>query len=93
MINSPQIRDLIAEGKTASIEKAMASSGDYYRMQTFNVSLAKLAAAKTITEEEALGASTNPGDLRLLFKGVQSSGTATQRATEARPAMKINKGF
>jgi twitching motility protein PilT len=93
MINSPQIRDLVAEGKTASIEKAMAQSGDYYRMQTFNQSLAKLAMSKTITEEEALGASTNPGDLKLLLKGVLSSGTATQRATEARPAMKISKGF
>jgi twitching motility protein PilT len=93
MINSPQIRDLVAEGKTASIEKAMASSGDYYRMQTFNVSLAKLVAAKTITEEEAIGASTNPGDLKLLLKGVQSSGTSVQRQTEARPAMKISKGY
>jgi twitching motility protein PilT len=93
MINSPQIRDLIAEGKTASIEKAMSQSGDYYRMQTFNQSLAKLSLSKTISEEEALGASTNPGDLKLLLKGVLSSGTATQRATEARPALKITKGF
>jgi twitching motility protein PilT len=93
MINSPQIRDLIAEGKTASIEKAMASSGDYYRMQTFNHSLAKLVAAKTITEEEAVGASTNPGDLKLILKGVLSSGTSVQRQTEARPAMKISKGY
>ena len=93
MINSPQIRELIAEGKTASIEKAMASSGDYYRMQTFNVSLSKLVAAKTITEEEAIGASTNPGDLKLLLKGVLSSGTSVQRQTEARHAMKVNKGY
>jgi Tfp pilus assembly ATPase PilU len=71
----------------------MASSGDYYRMQTFNHALAKLVGSKTITEEEALGASTNPGDLKLLLKGVLSSGTSVQRQTEARPAMKINKGY
>ena len=88
MINSPQIRDLIVEGKTASIEKAISQSGDYYRMQSFNQALAKLAMGKTITEEEALGASTNPGDLRLMFRGVQSG-----RSTDTRPAMKISKGF
>ena len=77
LINAGNIRDLIAEGKTSSIEKAMVQSGEYYRMQTFNQSLAKLILSKTITEEEALGAATNPGDLRLLIKGVTSgSGTA-----------------
>jgi twitching motility protein PilT len=93
MINSPNIRDLIAEGKTTSIEKAIASSGDYYRMQSFNQALAKLALDRVITQEEALAASTNPGDLKLMLKGVSSSGVAVQRATEARPAMKITKGF
>src|SRR6185436_16715840 len=53
MINSPQIRELILEGKTTSIEKAMAASGDFYRMQTFNQSLAKLTLDRTISEAEA----------------------------------------
>ena len=76
MINSPNIRDLIAEGKTSQIEKAITSSGDYYQMQTFNQSLAKLIQAGVVTQEEGLASSTNPGDLRLLLKGV-SSGTAS----------------
>jgi twitching motility protein PilT len=91
MINSPNIRDLISEGKTASIEKAIASSGDYYRMQTFNQSLAKLVQDRTISEEEALTTSANPGDLRLLLRGIQSgSGTAT-RETDSKP--RITRGF
>jgi twitching motility protein PilT len=93
MINSPQIRDLVAEGKTSSIEKAIASSGDYYRMQSFNQALAKLVQSKAITEEEALGNASNPGDLRLLLRGVASGSGGTGRATETRPAMKITKGF
>jgi twitching motility protein PilT len=91
MINSPQIRELIQEGKTQAIEKAMASSGDYYRMQTFNQSLAKFVNDRTITETEAMGASTSPNDLKLLLKGVSSGRVGTEKMTETRPAMKISK--
>ena len=96
MINSPQIRELILEGKTQAIEKAMAASGDYYRMQTFNQSLAKLTLDKVITEAEAMAASTSPNDLKLLLKGFSGGGiSAGGKATtsETRPAMKINKSF
>ncbi len=93
MINSPNIRELIVEGKTSTIEKAIASSGDYYRMQSFNQALAKLALDRVITQEEAVGASTNPGDLKLMLKGVTTSGVNAGKATESRPAMKITKGF
>ena len=93
MINSPQIRELIQEGKTSAIEKAMAASGDYYRMQTFNQSLAKLVQDRTVTEAEAMATSTNPNDLKLLLKGVSSGRVGSEKLTEARPAMKINKGF
>jgi twitching motility protein PilT len=93
LINSPQIRELIQEGKTAAIEKAMAASGDYYRMQTFNQSLAKLVMDRAITEAEASATSTSPNDLKLLLKGVSSGRVGSEKLTEARPAMKINKGF
>jgi twitching motility protein PilT len=93
MINSPQIRELIQEGKTSSIEKAMASSGDYYRMQTFNQSLAKLVNDRTISEAEAMAVSTSPNDLKLLLKGVTSGRVGSEKLTEARPAMKINRSF
>jgi twitching motility protein PilT len=93
LINSPQIRELIQEGKTSAIEKAMASSGDYYRMQTFNQSLAKLTLDRTITEAEAMATSTSPNDLKLLLKGVSSGRVGSEKLTEARPAMQIKKGF
>ncbi|HZE99233.1 MAG TPA: type IV pilus twitching motility protein PilT [Planctomycetota bacterium] len=96
LINSPQIRDLILEGKTQAIEKAMAASGDYYRMQTFNQSLAKLTLDKVISEAEATAASTSPNDLKLLLKGftgggINSGGKQTQ--SETKPAMKISRTF
>jgi len=73
LINTPNIRGLIAEGKTSQIEKAISSSGDFYKMQTFNQTLAKMALSGAITQEEALANSTNPGDLTLLLKGVAKS--------------------
>jgi twitching motility protein PilT len=78
MINSPQIRDLITEGKTTAIEKAIGSSGDFYQMQTFNQSLFKLTQDGTIEWDEALACSTNPNDLKLMLKGI-GSGSATPR--------------
>jgi twitching motility protein PilT len=96
MINSPQIRELVLEGKTAAIEKAMAASGDYYRMQTFNQSLAKLTLDKVINEGEATAASTSPNDLKLLLKGVTGGGVlAGGKSTtpETKPALKISRTF
>ncbi len=94
MVNSPQIRELIQEGKTASIEKAMAASGDFYRMQTFNQSLAKLVMDRSVTEAEAMATSTSPNDLKLLLKGVSSGRVGGgPDTTAARPAMKITKSF
>jgi twitching motility protein PilT len=80
MINSPNIRDLIAEGKTTQIEKAIASSGDFYQMQSFNQSLFKLTQDGTIEWDEALACSTNPNDLKLMLKGIGSGATTVPKA-------------
>jgi twitching motility protein PilT len=99
MINSPNIRELIAEGKTSQIEKAIAASGDFYRMQTFNQALARLVLDGVLKEDEALASTQNPGDLRLLLKGVTSGSASALRSADAgRSAsdsgkIKIHRGF
>jgi twitching motility protein PilT len=105
MINSPNIRELVAEGKTSQIEKAIAGSGDYYRMQTFNQAIARLVLGKTVSEEEGMGASATPGDLRLLLKGIVGGGSSTSLRPAASPpapstpaptsptTLKINRGY
>jgi twitching motility protein PilT len=90
MINSPNIRELIAEGKTSSIEKAIASSGDFYQMQTFNQALAKLVLDGTVTHDDALATSSNPNDLNLMFKGI---GSASAVKPAEPPKLKINRSF
>ena len=66
-INSPNIQQLIIADKVGDIETAMARSKSYYGMQTFNQSLARLVAARLVSEKDALQASTSPADLQLLL--------------------------
>ncbi|MEK7865634.1 MAG: type IV pilus twitching motility protein PilT [Planctomycetota bacterium] len=95
MVASPQIRQLMHEGKIGEIEKAMAQSGSYYGMQTFNQSLANLVKDGVISSEEALAVSTNPGDLGLLLRGIGGSGSGTkqgqQRDTDKAPEAEVKK--
>ena len=83
MINSPQVQQLLESGSTLDIEKAIATSGDYYRMQTFNQALAELVTGRRITAEEALESSTNPDDLRLLLRGIRGTGGGSRAGAPA----------
>ncbi|MFH1024019.1 MAG: type IV pilus twitching motility protein PilT [Planctomycetota bacterium] len=83
LINSPKVADLIREGKTRDIDKAMVTAGAYYRMQTFNQALAELVKTNVITQEMALETSATPDDLKLMLRGVMASGD-----TGARQAVK-----
>jgi twitching motility protein PilT len=95
LINTPFIRELIAEGKIAQIDKEIAKGADQYRMQTFNQALAALVHEGTITEEEAMSISTSPNDLKLLIKGVSRGATSTVAAPSAQESgkLKITRGF
>ena len=76
LVMSGTIQQLVAEGKLATIPKAM-EEGEFYKMQTFNQALYNLAKEGTITEETALASTSQPDGLRLMFKGVvRGSGAA-----------------
>jgi twitching motility protein PilT len=87
MINSPNIRQMIQEGKMAALDKEIAKSRSFYRMQTFNQSLAQLIQDNVVTEEEGLSTSSNPNDLRLALRGISGGADAVeQEAGVAAPA-------
>jgi twitching motility protein PilT len=69
LINSPNVRQLLAEGNTRDLDKVMEND-TYYHMQTFNQSLLELVRKGVLTEEEALSQSSSPEDLKLSFRGV-----------------------
>ncbi len=76
MINSPHMKQLLAEGKTGDIDKAMFRSASHYNMQTFNQALAKLVNTDVISTEEALSNTSNPEELTLILKGIQTASTS-----------------
>lgn len=68
LINTSTIKKLIEENKIGLISKTMEESATLYHMQTFNQALFNLWKEKLILEEDALSASPNPNDLKILFQ-------------------------
>ena len=90
MINSPNIRQLIAEGKMAGLDKEIAKSRSYYRMQTFNQALAELIQDNVITEEEGMATTSNSNDLRLALRGISSTADAIEAETGVNEPVKVD---
>jgi len=67
LLNSPLIQELIAKGDVAGIKPIMAKSKEL-GMQTFDQHLFDLQQEGKISEEEALGNSDSPNELRLRIK-------------------------
>jgi len=84
LVNSPHISEVIADGNTAALDREMRTTGQHYRMQTFNQALAELVRSGLVTTEEALDHSANPGDLRLMLRGVETGGAAARRVKRHR---------
>jgi twitching motility protein PilT len=74
LLGTPRVRELLREGKTRDLDKALVESSEFYGTQTFNQSLRGLMDAGLITVEDALAASDNPEELRLAMRGI-SKGT------------------
>ena len=82
MINSPNISQLLAKGQTHSLEAAIAKSSRYWHMQTFNQALCDLVKQGLITAQSAMENATNPGDLRLMLKGIGIGSAEIDKLTE-----------
>ncbi len=68
---SPRTREILREGKTRELEKALVEGAEYYGTQTFNMSLKDHLDHGRITLDDALAASDNPDDLKLAMRGVK----------------------
>jgi twitching motility protein PilT len=72
LIVTPLVRKMIEENNLSEVVNLM-KQGQFYGMQTFNQSLIKLFQANEVKLEDALQAATNPEELMLTVRGVQSS--------------------
>jgi twitching motility protein PilT len=68
MVTNGRIRQCIVEAEQTSEIEGIVAEGEYYGMQTFDQSLAQLMQEGVITLQEALAASSNPHDLRVMLE-------------------------
>jgi twitching motility protein PilT len=76
MLATPTIRDLLCEGKTLELHKAIYEGRHYYGTQTFHQSIVQIYKDGLISYEDALSAADNPDELKLELRGI-SKGAAT----------------
>lgn len=76
MLATPTVRDLLGEGKTKELSRAIYEGADYFGTQTFNQSLVKLYKKGKISYEDALAAADNPDELKLEIRGIAKGGKA-----------------
>ncbi len=70
MLSTPTIRELLHEGKTRELYKAIYDGAKYYGTMTFNQSLKTLYQEGLISLDNALAAADNPDELKLELRGI-----------------------
>jgi twitching motility protein PilT len=70
MIATPSVKELLAEGKTRDLPKALHEGHAHYGSQTFNQSLRGLVHEGLVEFEDALAAADNPDELTLEMRGI-----------------------
>jgi twitching motility protein PilT len=77
MVVTPIIRKYIFENNLSEISTVMKQGG-YYGMQTFHQALVQLISSGEIALETALAASSNPEEVMMAIRGVQTGGDSTE---------------
>jgi twitching motility protein PilT len=70
LLATPRVREILREGKTNELDKALVEGAEYWGTQTFNMSLKGHLDLGRVSVEDALAASDNPDDLKLALRGV-----------------------
>ena len=76
MLATPTVREILSEGRTNELARAIYEGADYFGTQTFNQSLVKLYKAGNISYEDALASADNPDELKLEIRGISKGGKA-----------------
>src|SRR5215471_16210815 len=76
LVPNPAVRNLIREDKVHQIYSQMQVGQEKFGMQTLNQSLYSLYQRKLISQEEAMGRSLEPEELRMMMEGRTAMHTA-----------------
>ncbi|MDP9001275.1 MAG: type IV pilus twitching motility protein PilT [Myxococcota bacterium] len=86
LVPNQAIRNLIREDKVHQIYSQMQVGQDKHGMQTLNQSLYSLLQRRLISQEEAMGRSMEPEELRMMMEGRTAMQVATSQAPQTAPA-------
>jgi twitching motility protein PilT len=78
LLATPTVRELLADGRTRELGKAIHEGAEHYGSMTFNQSLVRLLRLAKITMEDALAASDNPDELKLEMRGIMKGARSGQ---------------
>jgi len=70
LLATPTTRELLSEGRSRELGKAIEEGAEHYGSMTFNQSLVRLLRLSKITMDEAIAASDNPDELKLQMRGI-----------------------
>jgi len=70
LLATPTVRELLAQGRTRELARAIHEGHEHYGTQTFNQSLTRLVRAGAVDVEDALAASDHPDGLKLELRGI-----------------------
>jgi twitching motility protein PilT len=76
MLATPTIREMLHQGRTLELSKAIYEGAHYYGTQTFHQSLVQLYRDGLISYEDAMAASDNPDELKLELRGITKGSVA-----------------
>ncbi|MHC4225042.1 MAG: type IV pili twitching motility protein PilT, partial [Planctomycetota bacterium] len=76
MLKTPTIREMLYEGKTRDLRKAVYEGSHYYGSQTFHQSLVQLYRDGLINYEDAMAAADSPDELKLELRGITKGAAA-----------------
>jgi len=71
MLGTPTVKELLAEGKTPQLAKAISEGHTYFGSQTFAQSLLELVRSEIVEAQEAIGAADDAEELKLDMRGIQ----------------------
>lgn len=81
LLGTPSVKEILAEGRTLELSKALENGFEHFGTMTFNQSLQSLYEKDLISLEEALAASDTPDELKMRLSGIfkGSKGSTTKK--------------
>lgn len=73
LLGTPTVKQILSEGRTLELAKALSEGMEHFGTMTFAQSLQSLCEKDLINIDDALAGSDNPEELRMVLRGINKS--------------------